>query len=464
MIQSILRTDAHSAFGINNRWGLFSGVSAGWRFSSEPFMQGFRFLDESMLRTSWGVAGRQPTDPYARFATYESSRTGNYITNPAIIPTQIQLNNLQWENIESWDVGLELNFFDYRLYMEADVYLKTTTDLLFGGRYDWQKYKIPTSSGYKYLNYLNGGALENKGWELMMDFKIIQGENFRWSANFNTSQNINSFVDLPDNFNTEKSTSIGNGEYPLRVMLGEPIGSFFGFRYLGVYPTGADALARDANGNLLVDEEGIPIPMTYMGTYIFEGGDAIYEDINKDGVIDLNDVVYIGDSNPDFTGGFGTRFDYKNFDLSCAFHYRLGFHIINGVAIETEGMNNRNNQSKVVLNRWRVEGQDEEGMLPRAYMNHPANNLGSDRYVEPGNYLRLINVKFGYRLRGDLCEKLRVRSVNFAVSARKIMTLTYYSGQDPEVGQDASDPFWIGVDKANTPPPKMFTFSISVGF
>ncbi len=97
-------------------------------------------------------------------------------------------------------------------------------------------------------------------------------------------------------------------------------------------------------------------------------------------------------------------------------------------------------------------------------MNHPANNLGSDRYVEPGNYLRLINVKFGYRLRGDLCEKLRVRSVNFAVSARKIMTLTYYSGQDPEVGQDASDPFWIGVDKANTPPPKMFTFSISVGF
>ena len=132
--------------------------------------------------------------------------------------------------------------------------------------------------------------------------------------------------------------------------------------------------------------------------------------------------------------------------------------------MNSEGMNDKNNQSKAVLSRWRVQGQDEEGMLPRAYMDHPANNLGSDRYVEPGDYLRLINVKFGYRLRKDLCDRLRVRSLNLAFSARKILTFTRYSGQDPEVGQDASDPFWIGVDEANTPPPKIFTMSIAVGF
>jgi TonB-linked SusC/RagA family outer membrane protein len=462
MIQTILRADAHSSFGINNRWGLFKGVAAAWRFSSEPFMQRFQKLNESKLKASWGVSGRQPSDSYARFARYQTE--GNYIESPAIVPTQIQLNNLQWENMTSWDAGLELNMFDFRLFMEANVYLKSTTDLLFGGNQDWQKYKIPTSSGYKHFNYLNGGELENKGWEIMFDYKIIQGEFFRWSVNFNTSQNINTFIGLPDNFNTEKSTSIGNGEYPLRVLEGEPIGSFFGFRYLGVYPTDQDALARDANGNLLMDSEGNPFPVTYQNSYAFKGGDAIYEDINNDGVIDLNDVVYIGDSNPDFIGGFGTRFDYKNFDLSVAFHYRLGFDIINQVAIETEGMNNKNNQSKAVLSRWRVQGQDEDGMLPRAYLWHPANNLGSDRYVEPGDYLRLINVKFGYRLRKDLCDKLRVRSMNFALSARKMMTFTNYSGQDPEVGQDASDPFWIGVDRANTPPPKMITISVSVGF
>lgn len=458
MIQSILRADAHSSFGANHRWGLFKGLSIGWRFSQEPFLKNFSWLGESKLRTSWGVSGRQPSDSYARFATYESTYQGSYITYPAIVPTQIQLDNLQWESITTYDVGLELNLFDDRLYIETDIYDKITSNLLFS------YYRIPESSGYSQLRYLNGGELENKGWELMLDFKIIQKENWRWSVNFNTSQNINTFNELPDNFNTERSTSISNGEYPRRVVEGEPIGSFFGFRYLGVYPTDADALARDVDGNYIYDNEGNPIPMTYTGTYTFRGGDAKYEDINHDGQIDLNDVVYIGDCNPNYIGGFGTALRYKNFDFSANFHYRLGFNIINGVAIQTEGMTNRNNQSKAVLRRWRVQGQDEPDLLPRAYMYHPANNLGSDRYVEQGDFLRLINVMLTYRLKRELCEKLHVRNVNLTLSGRKLVTFTNYSGQDPEVGQNASDPFWIGVDYANTPPPRIFTLSVSVGF
>jgi hypothetical protein len=298
----------------------------------------------------------------------------------------------------------------------------------------------------------------------MIDYTLLQRENLKWSVNFNTSQNQNKFLSLPDNFNTERSTSIGNGQFPRRVVEGEPIGSFFGFRYLGVYPTDADAVARDATGEVIYDANGVPVPMIYQESYRFMGGDAKYEDINHDGKIDLNDVVYIGDSNPDFIGGFGTTVNWKNFDASCMFHYRLGFDIVNQVAVNTEGMNDRNNQSKATLSRWRVQGQDEPGMLPRAYMNNPANNLGSDRYVEPGDYLRLINLKLGYRLRRDWCERLHVRSMTFALSARKLFTFTRYSGQDPEVGQDASDPFWIGVDRANTPPPKIYTMSIAVGF
>ncbi len=458
MIQTVLRADAASVFGSNNRWALFPGVSLGWRFSSEPFMQSFQFLDESMLRFSWGISGRQPGEAYAQFATYESTGNGNYMVYPAIVPQSVQLDNLKWESQSSFNIGLELNLFDYRVFIETDIYKKLTSDLLF------DPYYIPRSSGYNELNFFNGGSLENRGWELMAEFKIIQGERFRWSVNVNTSQNVNSFMSLPANFNNERSTSIGNGQYPLRVLEGEPIGSFFGFRYLGVYPTDQDAIATDVNGNMIRDEAGNPLPMTYLGIYIFRGGDAKYEDINHDGKIDLNDVVYIGDSNPDFIGGFGTTMNYKNFDVGCSFHYRLGFDIVNQVAINTEGMNNRNNQSKAVLSRWRVQGQDEPGMLPRAYMNHPANNLGSDRYVEPGDYLRLINLKLGYRLRKDWCDRLKLRSVNLAFTARKILTFTRYSGQDPEVGQDATDPFWIGVDRANTPPPKVYTLSIAVGF
>jgi hypothetical protein len=186
--------------------------------------------------------------------------------------------------------------------------------------------------------------------------------------------------------------------------------------------------------------------------------------VNHDGKIDINDAVYIGDSNPDLIGGFGTNIRYKNFNISADFHYRLGFDILNEIAMKTEGMNNRNNQSKAVLSRWRVQGQDEVGMLPRAYLNHPANNLGSDRYVEKGDYLRLNNVKLSYRLSQELCNKLGVRKANIAVSARKLFTFTQYSGQDPEVGQNASDPFYIGVDRARTPPPQVLTFTIGVGF
>ena len=458
MVQGILRNDAASSFGPANKWGLFKGLSLGWRFSEESFFKSFKWLNESMLRTSWGVSGSQPGDAYARFATYASTYTGSYIFSPAIVPTQIQLNKLKWETVTSYDLGIELNLFDNRVFIVGDIYQKITSDILF------KNYDIPLSSGFTSLKYLNGGELENRGWELMTDFKILKKNSFLWSINFNASQNINSFNKLPDNFNTEQDLSIGNGQYPKQVVPGEPIGSFFGFRYLGVWASDEDVVARDGAGNILHDANGVPIPVTYAGTYVFRGGDAKYQDVNYDGKIDLNDVVYIGDSNPEFIGGFGTIFRYRDFNFSASFNYRLKFDIVNRVAINTQGMNDKNNQSKAVLYRWRVQGQNEPGMIPRAYLNHPANNLGSDRYVEAGDFLRFNNVKLGYRIPTKICTRFGLENAEVSVSGRKLFTITKYTGQDPEVGQDASDPFWIGEDKANTPPSKIITFSISIGF
>jgi TonB-linked SusC/RagA family outer membrane protein len=457
LLQGILTIDGHSSFGENNRWGVFKGAFVGWRFSNEPFLKSIPWLSESMIRASWGVSGRQPSDAYARFASYESSGSGNYILDPAIAPSSIELTNLKWENVESWDAGIELGLFKERVYIEANIYKKITRDILF------EDYSIPSSTGYNELNFFNGGKMTNRGWELMTDFKLIKNANWLWSFNLNANQNINSFDELPDNFNNEQSTSIGNGQYPLIVEEGEPIGSFFGFRYLGVWASDEDVVARDADGNISIDSDGNPIPLRYMDTYTFKGGDPIYEDINHDGKIDLNDVVYIGDSNPGFIGGFGTTLKYKNWDLAVDFHYRLGFDIINGIALETQGMNNKNNQSKATLRRWRIQGQDEEDMLPRAYMNHPCNNLGSDRYVEKGDFLRLNNLKISYRFPPQLLNRLGLRKAILSFSARKLYTFTQYTGQDPAVAQDASNPFWIGVDYARTPPPKVFTLSISLG-
>lgn len=479
MVQATARADGNSAFGSANRWGLFKGIGVAWRFSSEKIFENSKnWLSESKLRASWGTSGRPPSDEwphpkYPRFAIYKTTNPGSYIQNPAVVPTSIQLDNLKWENIMSTDVGLELNLFKERFYIEGDIYNKLTTDLLFSD------YRIPYSSGFDKLVYLNGGELSNKGWELMTNGKIIRTKDLVLSVDFNISQNVNAFTKLPENFNNEASTSIGNGVFPRRIVEGEPIGSFFGFRYKGVYASDADAVASDAAGTTLYDGDHNPVPMTFNGVYTFKGGDSKYEDINHDGKIDLNDVLYIGDSNPDFIGGFGTSLRYKQFDISFQFHYRVGFDIINMTALQTEGMgstynfkvgntnyvdNGRNNQSKAVLNRWRVQGQNEVGMLPRAYMDSPANLLGSDRFVERGDFMRLNNVNLKYQLSPAMCTKLNLQSASVSLSARKLYTLTNYSGQDPEVSQDASDPFWIGADNANTPPPKMVTLSFSVGF
>ncbi len=457
MITSNTRADASSVFGRNKRMGVFAGISGAWRFSDEPFLDALYWLDDSKLRLSWGVVGRQPDNTYARFSNYVTTRNGAYIDHTAIAPNSMELSNLSWENTTTTNLGLDISLFKGRFNITGEIYDKLTTNILF------KDYDIPGISGYDRLRYFNGGELSNRGWEVMLDSRIIQQKDFSLSVNFNTNQNRNAFTKLPLNFNPEKSTTIGNGQYPLLVQEGKPIGSFFGFRYLGVFASDADAVARDADGNIMYHSNGSPIPFRYLNSYTFKGGDPIYKDLNNDGKIDLNDVEKIGDSNPDFIGGFGANIKYKDFSISASFQYRVGFDIINGIAIQTEGMNNRNNQSKAVLNRWRLQGHSEPGLLPKAYMNHPANNLGSDKYVERGDFLRFNDIKFSYKLNTGLCSKLGIRQGSVTFSARKFLTITNYTGQDPEVGQDASNPFWIGEDKAQTPPPRVFTLTLGVG-
>lgn len=451
------RTDASSVFGSNKRLGLFTGISGAWRFSDEPLLDMLHWLDDSKIRYSWGIVGRQPKETYARFSDYVTTKTGAYINHIAIAPNRMELSNLSWENTTTTNIGLDISLFKGRFNFTGEIYDKLTTNLLF------EDYVLPGISGYDKLKYFNGGELTNIGWEIMFDSRIVQNKDFSLSVNFNTNRNRNAFSKLPPNFNPENSTTIGNGQYPLLVQQGKPIGSFFGFRYLGVFASDADAVARDADGNIMYHSNGSPIPLRYSNSYTFKGGDPIYKDLNNDGKIDLNDVEKIGDSNPDYIGGFGANIKYKSFSISASFQYRIGFDIINGIALKTEGMNDKNNQSKAVLNRWRVQGHNEPGLLPRAYMNHPANNLGSDRYVEKGDFMRFNDLKLSYKLSSQLCSKIGLRTGNVTFSARKFLTITNYTGQDPEVGQDATKPFWIGEDKANTPPPRVFTLTIGLG-
>ncbi len=451
-----LRADGSSAFGKNNQWGIFPSVSLGWRFSEEPFLKSLYFLDDSKIRLSWGQSGRALDNPYASYSYYET--TNHYMNNSAIVPEQIELTNLKWETASSWNGGLDLNMFKDRIYITVEVYKSITKNLLH------RNYKIPSLSGFSQLDYFNGGSIQNIGWEFFMRGDIIKKDKLRFALDFNISKNHNSFLSFPQNFLKERGSTIGNGVYPRKAEVGQPIGSFYGFRYLGVYPSDEDAVARDENGIIMRNGNGNPIQMSYKEEYVFMGGDAKYEDINHDGKIDILDAVYIGNSSPKVIGGFGTNFEYGRFNASVKFHYRLGFDIMNQVAMDTQGMLNRNNQSKAVLRRWQRQGQDEVGLLPRAYMNHPANNLGSDRYVEKGDYLRLNNIDLSYNVSSDLAKRLNVSSLNIGLTIRKLLTITNYSGQDPEISRKEKDPFWMGTDDATTPPSREYSMRININF
>lgn len=456
-----LRADGSSKFGEAQRWGLFPSASVAWRFSSEDFMQNFHSLSEGKLRFSYGQSGKQPDGAYARHAIYNTQYPYQYIESPLILPLQVQLSKLKWQTVSSVSFGLDLGFFDERLTLTAELYDKITSDLLWERN---DRYQIPSSSGYSYLNAYNAGKVRNKGWEFFMNGTVIQKSDMNLNLNFNISHNINTFLEFPENFQNEKNIDVRNGDFPLRAEEGVPVGSFYGFRFLGVWPRDEDVVARDAEGNLLLDVIGNPVPLSYKEEYRFKGGDAIYQDVNYDGKIDILDAVYLGDSNPDFIGGWGMNMNWKDWSLSTQFFFRTGYQIVNEVALTTEGMLNRDNQSKAVLNRWRKQGMDEEGLLPRAYMFHPANNLGSDRYVEDGDFMRLNKLALGYQFDKDVVGRFGLNLLEISLSMRRIATLTNYSGQDPEVSQSGSDPFWFGTDNARTPPPKTYTLNINVRF
>lgn len=457
-----VRADGNSKFGAGKRWGVFPSASAAWRFSNEAFAKSYTFLGDSKLRLSYGITGNDRGNDlkaYDRHATYGnvSSIPNQYISNSALAPLQVQLDQLRWETVSQWNLGLDLDLFK-RFILTFEVYDKVTSDIL------WKNYVIPTSSGLPNLLWFNGGSINNRGWDMMLNTTVIKRNNINLIISLNLSNNRNKFLSFPDNFNNEVSTALGDGEYPRRAVIGDPIGSFYGLKYLGVYRDDESVIAKNENGETILDVNGNPLPVVFQNTYQFQGGDAIYEDVNHDGVINILDVVYLGDSNPWLEGGFGFNLNIKkSFSVSAQFHSRMGYEIVNGVAISTQGMNDRNNQSKAVLKRWRKPGDNYEGILPRAYMANPANNLGSDRYVEDGTFLRLNNLMMKYTLPRELTNKIGIKKLEVALTMRKIYTWTNYTGLDPEVPR-GSDPFWVGIDEAKTPPPSRITISLMMDF
>ena len=358
--------------------------------------------------------------------------------------------------------------------------------------------------------------MRNKGWELYVNTgRFAKIGKFSMKLNANIAQNFNTIeamdASVLESLNSEFNYQ--NESYLGRIQIGNALGSIYGFRYKGVYAydydhngiteesqnayangeldpnrpgyfvngdkinTAAAAILRgengtcpiayDANGNVITDSKGNPLPMyfNYGGVnYQFQGGDAIYEDINHDGQINALDIVYLGNSNPKCNGGFGVDLYYGNWSLSASFNFRMGNQIINMARMYAEDMLSNNNQSQATKWRWRKNGDDT--MIPRAMNSTAANGstynvLASDRFVEDGDYLRFQYLRLSYNFDSKMIKKIGLNSLRMSASANNLWVWTKYTGTDPDI---TTSGWGQAIDYAQTPRSKSFTLSLNVGF
>lgn len=452
-----IRYDGDSRFGDGNRWGAFPSLSLAWRLSGESFMNNVDWLNEFKIRASYGENGRAPSSKYSQYASYT---VGNSYINDSlqgISISNVQLSNLRWETTIQKNIGFDFSIFNNKVVGNFEVYSKISDDVIF------DSVSIPSSSGFSTLAHMNWGAIENNGWEFQVDVKLFQNRDWTVSANFNIAQNQNIILEIPDNYATESYT-FANGTYAKRIEVGQPLGSFYGYKYLGVYSTSEDAAVKDKNGNIVYDMDGNPMSMRASSSsgYEFQAGDAMYEDLNNDGIINEYDITYLGDSNPLFTGGFGLNLKYKKFTLSSFFYYKYDYDVINQTRMYAENMYNTNNQAVSTLGRWRREGDVTD--IPRALYGTGYNWLGSDRFVEDASFIRLKSVNIGYTLDGKKIKAAGLKNVRLFATIYNPLTWTNYTGQDPEVSMNASNVFSVGIDSARTPANQSVMFGVNVSF
>ena len=459
-----LAMNGDSRFGADYRYGIFPAISGRWRISGEPLLKKIKgkWLDDFSLRASYGITGKSPDNDYLYFNRYSTYSYG-YLGESTSYPSSLELKQLRWERSFQNNYGLNFVAFNNKLNVEFDYYIRTTKD-----QYS-DKTDIPTSSGFSTMA-LNYGTVRNEGWELSVNLTPIKTKDWNVNVVFNMAKEKNAITELSkyadlDNF---EDWSL-NGTYITRILAGQPIGSFYGYKYDGVYLNKDQTIARGKDGKQITttDENGKTVPV-YMKfgyptvNYTFQPGDAKYVDINKDGQINYQDIVYLGDYNPIFYGGITPTVKWKNWSVSNVFHYRYGSDIVNAARMSLENMYGMDNQATSVLRRWHHEyanpSDAPKDLLPRALHASGYNWLASDRFVEDGSFLRWKSFTLRYNLPKKLISLWKLQEAYVYCTLQNVMLFTNYTGQDPEIK--------IGryLDNARAPIPKsyMLGFSLSL--
>ncbi len=466
LLTANVRRDGSSRFAENNKWGNFPSASVGWRISDEKFMQFAKpALDDAKIRVSYGVTGNESIGNYDYVYTYSPSTV--YDGVGGVSATRIGKDNLKWEETKQFDIGLDLSFWNSRLTATFDYYDKYTSGLL-------ADYELPKESGFSTMK-TNVGEVSNRGFEVAIAGDIIRTKNFRWNASFNISRNINQIERLSEG----KAYLEGDLWW---MQEGGRIGDFYGYKYINVFQYDeSNAFAEGSwqqltpvfengvfqNKYLLNGTEytGKVLQKTLPNGKPFRGGDINWEEPegSRDGIIDDNDRMIIGNALPDVTGGLSTQFTYKDWSLFISFYYSLGGEIYNF------GEHNRNMfkytgttpSPDVIYNTWLKQG--DIALYPRPYNDEYDNaRYANSFYVEDGSFIRLQNVRLSYNLPKNWCRKCGVKGINLYAFVNNALTWTKYSGFDPEFS--TSDPLQIGRDNYRYPKKREYGVGMSVNF
>lgn len=441
------RRDGSSRFGEDNRWGTFPAVSAAWNVSQEPFFENINALSHLKLRASWGQLGNQEIGLYPYSSLVE---TGNLVYNFGDqIVTGAQLvetgnANIKWETTTQTDFGIELSFLEDKISVVADYYNKRTEDILV-------RVPLPQSAGDFFPPYVNAGTVENKGIELGVTVRSSAGA-LRYDISGNIATVNNKVLSIAGTEPLLGGFGLSDGPIT-RTEPGYPLGSFYLYKMEGIFQT-----QEEIDAHATQDDDTRP-------------GDIKFADLDGDGMITEKDRAHLGNPFPDFTYGLNVGLRFKKFDLSMLMQGVQGndvYFLYGNFAYEVQGRGF--NSYAQILDRWTPSNTDTD--IPRVSVDDRNRNRRiSTRFLEDGSYMRIRNLTLGYDLIG-LINTDKIRSWRVYVSAQNLLTVTKYSGLDPEIqantndtqGYNVSSDLAVGIDWGTVPAPRTFLIGMNLNF
>ena len=439
LLTATIRADGSSRFPSQNRWGYFPSVGAGWLISNESFMQNQRIFDVLKLRASWGRVGndRIPSDSYT--VTVQPNLAypfGGGVATPGSAITQIKDPNLKWETTVETDFGIEFSSFNGRLTGEVNYYDKKARDLLIN-------VKVPSVTGdADGVVLTNAASIRNQGLEVTLNWRGKITNDLTYRIGGNATLNKNTVIGLNGGQPILDGGVGANQQYTTRTDNGQPVGSFYLLKVLGVFQNDADVSSYQNGTGQAIQPSASP-------------GDFKYQDTNGDGKIDDNDRVFAGSYQPKAYFGLNLGLTYKSLDFSVDFYGNVGNQVYNGKRGFRQNILD-NVEKTMAYNRWTSSNGSQTE--PKA---NGGNLPASTYFVESGNFARINNATLGYRLPNTLLEKIHVSSVRVFITAQNVLTMKKYSGFTAEL---PGNPTSQGIELNAYPTTQTYAFGLNVGF